>query len=170
MIRCSRLSAIIALSALAGAAFSATVVGKWTGHFHATYAFRPANPPAGFDDKVKEANALLTKIVVILTIKSSGTYVATTKSPGHADTVGKGTWKLVGKKLTLTPDPEKALMLNSKSGTVDMDPKTNKPKETTAQRPPEVGVLSANGKVLTVELPASMTAQGFKGNAIFTRA
>jgi hypothetical protein len=86
---------------------------------------------------------MLSKIKIKLVINAKGTYKATTMVPGQPDQSSNGTWKLAGKKLTLTPSDK---------------------------RPPEVGTLSANGKTLTLSLPKEMAASGVSGKAVFSRA
>lgn len=127
--------------AIAANSLAASVVGKWSGKFQATYT-----PPTGATVKpedVKKLNEFLSSVSIIVTIKGDGSYTAITKAPRQPDQASKGSWKLVGKQLTLTPASSAAAR--------------------------ETGTLSADGKSLKMSLPKDMSDHGVKGKAIFKR-
>ncbi len=140
--RFCKLGTILALLALAAMSLSANVVGKWTGHFNARYTPSPNAKTQPKPEMVEGVNKLLAKLVIVLVIDAKGTYTAKTKAAGQPDQSSSGSWKLVGKTLTLTPKDKRA---------------------------PEVGTLSKDGKSLTVNLPQQMIQEGISGKAVFKK-
>ena len=142
MNRFAKLLTLAFLAGLAGSAVSATVTGKWNGHFAAKLV-RPADDKQYTPEKVKDINGLLGQIKIILTIRADGTYLVITKGPGQPDASTKGKWKLKGKTLTLTPDEKRA---------------------------GEVGTVGSDGKTLTMSLPPLMVREGVKGRTVFVKS
>jgi hypothetical protein len=141
--RFSKILAMLAMTTLVATAISAPINGKWTGRINAKFSPAAGSKSGISAEQIKKQNELLGKILIILVLDVKGTYTSTSRIPGVQEQVGKGTWKLSGKKLTLVPSDK---------------------------RTPEVGTLSANGKILTINLPATMSAAGIKGKAIFKKS
>ncbi|MHB8635974.1 MAG: hypothetical protein ACYC96_05825 [Fimbriimonadaceae bacterium] len=142
MNRIARLSVVLTILAFAATGSATTIAGKWTGKLAVKFVPPHTGPTISAED-VKRAQTFLNSIQIILTLSPKGTYVAITKGPQRPDAETKGKWTLKGKKLTLTPSEK--------------------------NRPPEVGLLAANGKTLTMSLPKDMSEQGVSGHAVFTK-
>lgn len=140
----NRIAKLLTLAVFVGAsasALTATVTGRWNGHFVAKLV-PPQGNKALSSDAVNQIDDILGQIKIILTIKTDGSYVVVTKGPKQPDATTKGTWKLKGKTLTLSPSEK---------------------------RMGEVGTLSADGKSLTMSLPKGMSDHGVKGHAVFNK-